>query len=100
MTPPASTGGLMIPNSAVAPQGRPDVDRATRVIDLPSGPVEYRLDERGPGTVLMLHGGHMRAGLPLGEEVFADAGYFSPGALAPGLRAYSARDRHLPRPVC
>jgi pimeloyl-ACP methyl ester carboxylesterase len=61
------------------------VDRATRVIDLPSGPVEYRLDERGPGTVLMLHGGHMRAGLPLGEEVFADAGY---SVLAPSRPGY------------
>ncbi|GAA4321826.1 alpha/beta hydrolase [Actinomadura luteofluorescens] len=44
------------------------------MIDLPSGPVEYRLEERGPRVVLMLHGGHMRAGLPLGEETFADAG--------------------------
>jgi pimeloyl-ACP methyl ester carboxylesterase len=36
--------------------------------------VEYRLERRGPRTVLMMHGGHMRASLPLGEEVFADAG--------------------------
>ncbi|MFD0533267.1 hypothetical protein ACFQY7_05205 [Actinomadura luteofluorescens] len=50
------------------------MERATTVIDLPSGPVEYRLEERGPRVVLMLHGGHMRAGLPLGEETFADAG--------------------------
>lgn len=45
------------------------MERAT----LSAGPVEYRLDRRGPRTVLMLHGGHMRAELPLGEEVFADA---------------------------
>ncbi|MES9542861.1 MULTISPECIES: alpha/beta fold hydrolase [unclassified Actinomadura] len=50
------------------------MERATTLIDLPAGPVEYRLEERGPRVVLMLHGGHMRAGLPLGEEVFADAG--------------------------
>jgi len=36
--------------------------------------VEYRLEGGGPRVVLMLHGGHMRAGLPLGEEVFADPG--------------------------
>ncbi|MDN3353433.1 alpha/beta fold hydrolase [Actinomadura sp. DC4] len=41
--------------------------------------------ERGPGVVLMLHGGHMRAGLPLGEEVFADAGYT---VLAPSRPGY------------
>ncbi|MFI5808549.1 alpha/beta fold hydrolase [Streptomyces sp. NPDC051561] len=38
---------------------------------LSRGPVEYRLDRRGPRTVVILHGGHMRAGLALGEEVFA-----------------------------
>ena len=61
------------------------MERATRVIDLPSGPVEYRLDERGPHVVLMLHGGHMRAGLPLGEDVFADADYT---ILAPSRPGY------------
>ncbi|WP_433476377.1 alpha/beta fold hydrolase [Spirillospora sp. CA-142024] len=50
------------------------MERATTLIDLPAGPVEYRLEERGPRVALMLHGGHMRAALPLGEEVFADAG--------------------------
>jgi pimeloyl-ACP methyl ester carboxylesterase len=52
----------------------PEVERPTQVVELPSGRVEYRLEQRGPRTVLMLHGGHMRASLPLGEEVFADAG--------------------------
>jgi len=61
------------------------VECATRVIELSAGPVEYRLDKRGPGAVLMLHGGHMRAGLPLGEEVFADAGYT---VLAPSRPGY------------
>lgn len=50
------------------------MERATQVIDLAGGPVEYRLERRGPRAVLMLHGGHMRAALPLGEDVFADAG--------------------------
>ncbi|WP_433549006.1 alpha/beta fold hydrolase [Streptomyces sp. CA-294286] len=48
---------------------------ATRVAELASGPVEYRLDRRnGPAAVVLLHGGHLRAGLPCGEEVFAAAG--------------------------
>lgn len=50
------------------------MERETTLIDLSAGRVEYRLEERGPRVVLMLHGGHMRAGLPLGEDVFADAG--------------------------
>lgn len=50
------------------------MERATTLIDLSAGPVEFRLEKRGPRVVLMLHGGHVRAGLPLGEEVFADAG--------------------------
>jgi pimeloyl-ACP methyl ester carboxylesterase len=61
------------------------VECATQVIELSAGPVEYRLDKRGPCAVLMLHGGHMRAGLPLGEEVFADAGYT---VLAPSRPGY------------
>ncbi|MEV4621382.1 alpha/beta fold hydrolase [Asanoa sp. NPDC049573] len=36
--------------------------------------LEFRLDRRGDTVVLIFHGGHMRAGLPLGEEVFAAAG--------------------------
>lgn len=60
------------------------MERATTVIDLPSGPVEYRLEERGPRVVLMLHGGHMRAGLPLGEETFADAGCTVLAVSSPG----------------
>jgi pimeloyl-ACP methyl ester carboxylesterase len=51
------------------------VERPTQMIELAAGPVEYRLERRNPPTVLVLPGGHMRAGLALGEEVFADAGY-------------------------
>jgi pimeloyl-ACP methyl ester carboxylesterase len=48
--------------------------RPTEVGWLPAGPVEYRLERRGEPVVVMLHGGHMRAGLALGEDVFAEAG--------------------------
>ena len=61
------------------------VERPTEVADLSRGPVEYRLERRGPRAVLMMHGGHMRASLPLGEEVFADAGYT---VLAPSRPGY------------
>jgi pimeloyl-ACP methyl ester carboxylesterase len=49
--------------------------RATAVADLPAGQVEYRLDRRGDAVVLVFHGGHTRASLALGEDVFAVAGY-------------------------
>lgn len=61
------------------------VERQTEVAGLSGGVVEYRLERRGPRTVLMMHGGHMRASLPLGEEVFADAGYT---VLAPSRPGY------------
>lgn len=61
------------------------MDRVTRVVELAAGPVEYRLDERGSHVVLMVHGGHMRAGVPLGEEVFADSGHT---ILAPSRPGY------------
>jgi pimeloyl-ACP methyl ester carboxylesterase len=48
--------------------------RPTAVAHLPAGPIEYRLDRRGEVVVVVCHGGHMRAGLALGEEVFAAAG--------------------------
>ncbi|MFD0476709.1 alpha/beta hydrolase [Nonomuraea thailandensis] len=35
--------------------------------------MEYRLEGDGPRTVVVFHGGHMRAGLALGEEIYADA---------------------------
>lgn len=47
----------------------------TAVAVLDSGPVEYRLERRGHSAVVVFHGGHMRAGLKLGEEIFAELGY-------------------------
>jgi pimeloyl-ACP methyl ester carboxylesterase len=61
------------------------MERPTTSVALPAGPVEYRLEQRGDAVVLVLHGGHMRAGLSLGEEVFADAGYT---ILAPSRPGY------------
>ena len=51
-----------------------DLLRPTAVADLPAGQVEYRLDRRGETVVAVFHGGHVRAGLALGEDVFAAAG--------------------------
>ncbi|MFC5750167.1 alpha/beta fold hydrolase [Actinomadura rugatobispora] len=64
--------------------GEQGAERPTRLVDLSAGPVEYRLEERGPRTVLMLHGGHMRAGIALGEEVFAEAGHTILAVSRPG----------------
>ncbi|WP_433759528.1 alpha/beta fold hydrolase [Nocardia sp. CA-135398] len=63
----------------------PEVERPTQIVELSTGPVEYRLDQRGAQTVLVLHGGHMRASVPLGEEVFVEAGYT---VLAPSRPGY------------
>jgi pimeloyl-ACP methyl ester carboxylesterase len=52
----------------------PELVRPTAITCLPAGQVEYRLDRRGDAVVVVFHGGHVRAGLALGEEVFADAG--------------------------
>lgn len=71
------------------------MERPTQVADLSRGVVEYRLDRRGPRTVLMMHGGHMRASLPLGEEVFADAGYT---ILAPSRPGYGRTRSRTPMP--
>jgi pimeloyl-ACP methyl ester carboxylesterase len=62
---------------AQSPRGEPTVSihRRTETVVLPTGLVEYRWEPRGPQTVLILHGGHMRAELALGEDVYADAGY-------------------------
>jgi len=47
----------------------------TTVTRLDAGLVEYRLEQRGGTCVVIFHGGHVRAGLALGENVFAEAGY-------------------------
>ncbi|GAA4206397.1 alpha/beta hydrolase [Streptosporangium oxazolinicum] len=51
------------------------LERETITTRLAAGPVEYRLDGDGPETVVIFHGGHMRAALALGEEVFTTSGY-------------------------
>lgn len=45
-------------------------DRPTAVARLSAGPVEYRLERRDGDAVIVFHGGHMRAGIALGEDVF------------------------------
>lgn len=52
----------------------PEIIRPTAMADLPAGPVEYRLDRRGEAVVVVFHGGHVRAGLAMAEDVFAAAG--------------------------
>jgi dipeptidyl aminopeptidase/acylaminoacyl peptidase len=64
------------------------------VASLPAGPVEYRLEGDGPRTVVVFHGGHMRAGLALGENVFADAGCAVLAPSRPGYGAYATEHRH------
>ncbi|MDR7300343.1 alpha/beta fold hydrolase [Haloactinomyces albus] len=39
---------------------------------LSTGPVEYRLERCSGSAVIVFHGGHMRAGIALGEDVFTD----------------------------
>jgi pimeloyl-ACP methyl ester carboxylesterase len=63
----------------------PAIERPTTVTRLAAGPVEYRLERRAGDPVLVFHGGHQRAGLPLGEDVYADAGYT---VLAPSRPGY------------
>lgn len=57
------------------PQAMTDPHRPTTVAHLDDGPVEYRHDRRGDATVVVFHGGHMHAGLALGEDVFSDLSY-------------------------
>jgi pimeloyl-ACP methyl ester carboxylesterase len=47
----------------------------TRLAATPTGPVEYRLTGAGPRTVLVLHGGHLSAAVPLGERDLLDLGF-------------------------
>jgi pimeloyl-ACP methyl ester carboxylesterase len=46
----------------------------TRLAATPTGPVEYRLTGAGSRTVLVLHGGHVSAAVPLGERDLLDLG--------------------------
>ena len=52
----------------------PELVRPTITTLLAPGRIEYRLDRRGDGVVVVFHGGHVRAGLALGEDVFAATG--------------------------
>jgi pimeloyl-ACP methyl ester carboxylesterase len=61
------------------------VERPTTVAQLSGGRVEYRFEPRGNDTILVFHGGHMRAGLPVGEHVFEDLGY---SVLSPSRPGY------------
>ncbi len=46
----------------------------TQLAATPTGPVEYRLTGAGSRTVLVLHGGHLSAAVPLGERDLLDLG--------------------------
>jgi pimeloyl-ACP methyl ester carboxylesterase len=60
---------------------------STQLASLPGGEVEYRLDRRGEPTVVVLHGGHMRASIRLGEDDFEELGYT---VLAPSRPGYGS----------
>jgi pimeloyl-ACP methyl ester carboxylesterase len=47
----------------------------TQVAVLASGPLEYRVERQEERTVVVFHGGHMHAGVALGEGPFLDSGY-------------------------
>lgn len=49
--------------------------RPTTMAHLDAGAVEYRLVYGQKPAVIVFHGGHMRAGLALGEDVFVSAGH-------------------------
>jgi pimeloyl-ACP methyl ester carboxylesterase len=49
--------------------------RPTTMAHLDAGAVEYRLVHGRKPAVIVFHGGHMRAGLALGEDVFVSAGH-------------------------
>ncbi|MDG6107321.1 alpha/beta hydrolase [Dactylosporangium aurantiacum] len=59
--------------------------RPVQLTTVAGAPVEFRFERRGPDVLLVLHGGHMRAGLALGEDAFAGAGY---SILAPSRPGY------------
>lgn len=82
------------------------MDEPTQVAVLSSVAVEYRLVPGAPDCVIVFHGGHMRAGLSLGEAALIDAGYTvltpsRPGygqtslAAGPGPAAFAATTARL-----
>ncbi|MBK3542873.1 alpha/beta hydrolase [Streptomyces sp. MBT60] len=82
---PGSTRGLTV---AVRGDGTA-ADLPTEVIRTASGSLEYRWEPRDGPVVVVLHGGHMRAGLSLGEKVYCAAGY---SLLVPSRPGYGATD--------
>jgi pimeloyl-ACP methyl ester carboxylesterase len=76
----------------LTPGGMPmtGLEQPTSLAVLPDGQVEYRLDRRGETVVLIFHGGHMRAGLASGEDVFFAAGCTVLVPSRPGYRSTPA----------
>ncbi len=64
-------------------------DLPTEVIRTAWGSLEYRWEPRDGPVIVVLHGGHMRAGLSLGEKVYRAAGY---SLLVPSRPGYGATD--------
>lgn len=62
-----------------------EIVRPTTIAHLFAGPVECRLDRCGDAVVAVFHGGYVRAGLPMGEDVFTAAGCT---VLAPSRTGY------------
>jgi len=87
--PGSLVGGVARMSSATATEGvslmHAMTDLPTTVAQLDVGPVEYRWEQGGNATVVVFHGGHVRAGLAVGEDVFAEAGYT---ILAPSRPGY------------
>ena len=65
----------LLTTTGVSAVGSGLVDDQTQVAVLSSVPVEYRLVPGHRGCVVVFHGGHMRAGLSLGEAALIAAGY-------------------------
>ena len=57
----------------------------TEIAVLDAGPVEYRLERQEQRTVVVFHGGHMHAGVALGEKPFLNLGY---SVLVPSRSGY------------
>jgi pimeloyl-ACP methyl ester carboxylesterase len=68
---------------------------------LGAGPVEYRLEGHGEATVMVFHGGHMRAGLTLGadEGIFTALGYRVLVPSRPGYGRTTLQTGRAPTPT-
>jgi pimeloyl-ACP methyl ester carboxylesterase len=76
------------------------LERRTVMARLGAGPVEYRLDGYGEAAVVVFHGGHLRAGLPLGaaEDVFTALGYRLLAPSRPGYGRTPLQTGRAPNP--